>query len=153
MEFLLSPSFVELHCSRIAHMNQMEPICQDLLFLLHQEDPQNPDQFGQFRHGVEPTSWCLLRPWFRLVQVNIHVQPQCTHASRMEKSEVPITVFCLLLLAIHHGLHGFIRNFVRFGKLPTSHLPRNQLQLNCIFLRAVLGWHFKPTNHLSIHPI
>ena len=39
-ESLISPSFDELHCSTIVHMNHMEHMFQDLPFLLHQEGPK-----------------------------------------------------------------------------------------------------------------
>ena len=51
-ESLISPSFDELHCSKIVHMNHMEHMFQDLPFLLHQEGPKNHNNFFQFRHGV-----------------------------------------------------------------------------------------------------
>ena len=37
----MSPSFDELHCPPIVHMNHMEPIYQGLPFLLHHEGSKN----------------------------------------------------------------------------------------------------------------
>ena len=35
-------------------------------FLLHQEGPKKPKRnFVTFVSGLKPTSWCLVRPWFR----------------------------------------------------------------------------------------
>ena len=42
------------------------PIFQDLPFL-HQVGPKNNNRGCHFRHGVKPTSWCLIRPWFPVV--------------------------------------------------------------------------------------
>ena len=44
-ESLISPSFDELHCSTIVHMNHMEPMFQDLPFFVHQEGPKKPQSF------------------------------------------------------------------------------------------------------------
>ena len=52
-------------------MNHMEPIFQDLLFCCTKKVPQIHNQFCHFCHGVEPTSWCLLTPWYRIFELHI----------------------------------------------------------------------------------
>ena len=63
-ESLISPSFDEVHCPTIVHMNHMEHMFQDLSFYCTKKVPKNHNHFFHFRHGVELTSWCLLRPWY-----------------------------------------------------------------------------------------
>ena len=50
-ELLFSPSFEELHCSTIAHMNHMEHMFQDLSFYCTKKVPKNHNHFFQLRHG------------------------------------------------------------------------------------------------------
>ena len=62
-ESLISPSFDELHCSTLVHMNHMKHMFHDLPLLLHQEGPKTPQSFFfTFVMGVELTSWYLIRP-------------------------------------------------------------------------------------------
>ena len=50
-ESLISPSFDELDCSKIAHMNHMEHMFQDLPFYCTNKVPKNHNQFFHFCHG------------------------------------------------------------------------------------------------------
>ena len=50
-ESLISPSFDELHCSTIVHINPMEHMFQDLPFYCIKKVPKNHYQFFHFRHG------------------------------------------------------------------------------------------------------
>ena len=62
-ESIISPSFDELHCSTIVHMNHMEHMFQDLPFLLHQEGPQTPQSiFSLSSLGWNSLAGALLRP-------------------------------------------------------------------------------------------
>ena len=61
---LTYPSFDELHCSRIVHRNHMDPIFLDILFFI---SPRwSKKTLFTFVQRAEPTSWCLLRPWYNL---------------------------------------------------------------------------------------
>ena len=51
-ELLISPSFDELHCSTIVHINHMEPMFQDLPFIAPRSSPKNLNKFFDFCHGV-----------------------------------------------------------------------------------------------------
>ena len=50
-ELLISPSFVELHCWTIVHMNHMKHIFQDLPFYCTNKVPKNHNQLFHFCHG------------------------------------------------------------------------------------------------------
>ena len=50
-ESLISPSFNELHCSTIVHMNHMEHMFQDLPFYCTKKVPKNYNHFFHFSHG------------------------------------------------------------------------------------------------------
>ena len=70
-ESLISPSFDELYCSPIVHMNRMEPMFQDLTFFAPRWSQKFTINFVTFVTGVELTSWCLLRPWFIIMDSDI----------------------------------------------------------------------------------
>ena len=48
-ESLISPSFDELHCSTIVHMNHMKHMFQDLPFYCTKKVPKNHKHFFHFR--------------------------------------------------------------------------------------------------------
>ena len=50
-ESLISPSFDELHCSTIVHMNHMEHMFQDLPFYCTKKDPKTHNHLFHFCHG------------------------------------------------------------------------------------------------------
>ena len=50
-ESLISPSFDELHCSTIVHMNHMEHMFQDLTFYCTKKVTKNHNHFFHFCHG------------------------------------------------------------------------------------------------------
>ena len=50
-ESLISPSFDELNCSTIVHMNHMKHMFQDLPFYCTKKVPKNNNHFFHFRHG------------------------------------------------------------------------------------------------------
>ena len=50
-ESLISPSFDELHCSTIVHMNHMKHMFQDLPFYCTKKVPKNHNQFFHLRQG------------------------------------------------------------------------------------------------------
>ena len=51
-ELLIYPSFDELHCTTIVHMNHMEHMFQDLSFYCTKKVPKKHNKFFHFRHEV-----------------------------------------------------------------------------------------------------
>ena len=58
-----------------------------LTFLLHQEGPKNHNQFFTFVRGVELTSWCLPRPWYRLLTNFLCLPDSLICLSRIDQAE------------------------------------------------------------------
>ena len=78
-ELLVCPSFDELHCSPIVHVDHMEPIFQDLPIDFTKKVQQNHSQFCHFCHGGGIhflQAWCLLRH-LRGVYRSIVVRREC----------------------------------------------------------------------------
>ena len=71
LEWLISCLFDELHCSTIFYMICLVFIFQDILFIAPTSSQKSTIRFSTFVTGLKPTSWCLLRPWFKGLDIKL----------------------------------------------------------------------------------
>ena len=76
-ESLIFPSFIELYCSPIVYINRMEPMFQELSFVAPKRSQKITMNLVTFVTGVEPTSWCLLRPCSTFCSVHPDGSKKC----------------------------------------------------------------------------
>ena len=117
-ESVISPSFDELHCSTIVHMNHMKRLFQNLSFYCTKKVPKNRNNFFYFRHGVGTHFLVLVQTLIYLtlnfVFIYVTFCPQIKQIKIIGALFPPVTAVVRALIIICIGMNVFKKYYVSF---------------------------------------